>query len=47
MEYSFQDSEAIPDANCKPFFDPVEFEEKNKPMTLQKHALGKQNMLVQ
>ena len=47
MEYSFLESDAIPDSNWKPLFDPVEFEVKNKPMTLQKHALGKQQMLVQ
>jgi hypothetical protein len=47
MEYFFENSNVIPNPDWKPLFDPDEFERKNKPMTLQKHALGQQRMLAE
>jgi hypothetical protein len=47
MDYHFEGTDAIPDPNWKPLFDPEDFEKKNKPLSLQKHALSQQRMLAE
>ena len=47
MDRFFEETDAVPNLNWKPLFDPEAFEAANKPLSLQKFKLDNHKLLAE